>query len=133
MSFFRNIKSFYLGSLQNGVSVISHTFVPKSEVMADIKAEYYRMGPSAFQGSGNRLAIKKSPGLQIKCRSGLWLFFGFYSTFPPNSLYDTFSGFHLSFGVGLSAGWPMTMVQRGIMVSGSFSDLEIEATRSSMG
>ena len=57
----------------------------------------------------------------------------FYSAFPPNSLYDMFSGFHLSFGVGLSAGWPMTMVQRGMIVSGSFNALEIEATRSSMG
>ena len=30
--------------------------------------------------------------------------FLYYYSFPPNSLYDTFSGFHLSFGVGLSAG-----------------------------
>ena len=27
-----------------------------------------------------------------------------YSAIPPNSLYDTFSGFHLSFGSGCSAG-----------------------------
>ena len=27
-----------------------------------------------------------------------------YSALPPNSLYDTFSGFHLSFGLGCSAG-----------------------------
>ena len=28
----------------------------------------------------------------------------FIKTILPNSLYDTFSGFHLSFGVGFSAG-----------------------------
>ena len=47
-----------------------------------------------------------------------------YSVFPPNSLYDTFSGFHLSFGVGLSAGWPMAITQSGMMFSGSLTDFE---------
>ena len=56
-----------------------------------------------------------------------------YSALPPNSLYDTFSGFHLSFGVGCSAGWPMAMTHRGTMVSGNFNTLETSVTRSSIG
>ena len=44
-----------------------------------------------------------------------------------------FSGFHLSFGVGLSAGCPITIVQRGTRFSGSLSTAETAATRSSIG
>ena len=56
-----------------------------------------------------------------------------YSALPPNSLYDTFSGFHLFFGVGCSAGWPIAMTHRGTMVSGNFNTLETSVTRSSIG
>ncbi len=55
----------------------------------------------------------------------------FYS--PSYTLYETFSFFHLSFGVGSVSGYPMTMVFNGINVSGSLSTSATAAQRSFEG
>lgn len=98
----------------------------------DVTMFQVKLLPDIADASSSR-NYPKSPDLLHNLQVGALTLFRCYSVFPPNSLYDTFSGFHLSFGVGFSAGWPMAMTQSGIMVPGSLTAFDTAATRSSMG